>query len=175
MVYVRKANIGLLAGIVAGLVVGGIGGRIAMRIVALAIGQQPKFTVGTLAVLLVGTLLGTPPGLLYIAARKYLPGSGLRKGLVFGVLLLLIIGLPALLRPATGELVLSPRLGRILFGALFIPYGVAVEAAVERLDRYLPAAGQHRMAMALGVILLAIPCLMGLFAIVSLIFDIRLD
>ena len=85
----RWLVIGVLSGLVAGILVGGIGSRIAMRIVAYAAGTDPVFTAATMNMLIFGAFLGTPVGVLFVAVRRWLPGSGLRKGLAFGALLVL--------------------------------------------------------------------------------------
>src|SRR5215213_4038768 len=98
-------GLGLLAGLVAGAVAGGVGARVAMRVVALVAGHNRdgqltdadavvgQITLeGTLFLLGAGAYLGLPGGLLYVAVRRWLPGAGIRKGLAFGGLLLLLFG-----------------------------------------------------------------------------------
>ena len=104
----------------------GIGARVAMRIVADAIGKFGEFTIeGTLSIILLGIMLGSALGVLYVPVEPLLPGGPLVRGLVFGVALLVMLGLPMLLQPATGELALAPELGKRLFGALFVVEGVS--------------------------------------------------
>ena len=86
MRYIRAAGIGACAGLVGGLL-WGIGLRLAMRIMALLAGQSPEFSLGgTLIILLVGVFIGIPAGLIFVTIRKYLPGSGAWKSLMFGLL-----------------------------------------------------------------------------------------
>jgi len=167
--------IGLLSGAVAGLVIGGIGGRIAMRIVTDSLGKFPEFTVATLAVLLIGTWVGIPSGLLFTAARRYLPGPWFLKGLFFGIAFLLILGGPFFLRPPTGEFVLSPVLGKVLFAILVVLYGIVVAAVVQILERYLPDADKYHVAMLVGAALLAIPGLLGLVGLLQTFLQIPTD
>jgi hypothetical protein len=62
-----------------------------MRLIALALGLVPVFTLATLNVLLIGLSGSVATGLLLVAIRKYLPRNTLTKGLTFGVLLLLLL------------------------------------------------------------------------------------
>ena len=92
---------GVLVGLIAGLAVG-LGARIAMRIVALAAGIQPEFTMeGTLFILMSTAVMGAPLGPVFLAVRRWLPGSGRSKALSFGVLVLIFLGIPFLLGGAT--------------------------------------------------------------------------
>ena len=85
---------GLVAGLVAGVICG-VGARIAMRIAALAAGNETGFTLGgTVGVVFIPVVIGAPLGIIYVAVRRWLPGSGLRRGLVFGILFLLLGGVP---------------------------------------------------------------------------------
>jgi len=77
----RAATIGLLSGALAGLVAG-VGARLAMRLVAVAGGVPPGFGIpGTLTILFVALLYGIAGGLLFVAVRERLPGTGLAQGL----------------------------------------------------------------------------------------------
>lgn len=91
------AGKGVFSGLVAGIVVG-IGARVAMRIVALTAGIRPEFTIGGTLLILVSTAaFGMMLGLIFVAVRRWLPGSGLWKGLAFGLFLVLFIGVPYIL------------------------------------------------------------------------------
>ena len=138
---VRLMCVGVLAGAIAGLVTG-IGARINMRIIALATGLVPGLSLATLVILLTGILYGILPGMLYVAIKKYLPGSGLLKGVTFGLLGSLLLGLPIFLIPDSAANDLSigpPLLGRSLFTALPIVYGVILGLVEPWLTRTVPA------------------------------------
>lgn len=134
--YVKLAGIGLLSGIASGAVVLGVGGRLAMRLVALMASTPTGFTMGgTLEVIGTGTLMGAASGPLYVFLRQVVPSPRLVKGAAFGALL--FVCLVALPPPAARSAVsgighpLTPIL--FLFGALFVGYGLALAAVVERL------------------------------------------
>ena len=162
-VRLRLASLGILSGLLVGILMG-IAARIAMRIVALVVDQGLEFTVaGTLGIILVVSFSSVLLGLIFVAVRKYLPGAGLLKGLAFSGLVFLCIGIPfllGLLGPADEVAVGPPLLGRSLFGALFLIYGLAVEMIFERL---LSLTARWRARMLLAVALLALLSFIGLF------------
>ena len=134
----RLVSVGVLSGLMVGFAAA-LGARLVMRIIALAIGRAPQFNlIPTLGLLHVGFYFGILMGLLFVAIRKYLPGSGLTKGLAFGVLLLLLFVLLFFL-PPPGELLDTPLLGSILFSVLCLMTGIAETIAVAWLERFLPA------------------------------------
>ena len=159
----RLASLGILSGLLVGILMG-IAARIAMRIVALVVDQGLEFIVaGTLGIILVVSFSSVLLGLIFVAVRKYLPGAGLLKGLAFSGLVFLCIGIPfllGLLGPADEVAVGPPLLGRSLFGALFLIYGLAVEMIFERL---LALTARLRARTLLAVALLALLSLIGLF------------
>ena len=131
-------NVGVLSGLTVGLTAA-LGARLGMRIIALATGRVPQFTlVPTLGLLHIGFFFGIVMGLLFVAIRKYLPGGQLTKGLAFGVLLLLLFVLFFFL-PPPGELLDAPLLGSVLFAVLCLLTGLAEALAVAWLERSLPA------------------------------------
>ena len=146
----RIMSIGLLASLIASLIVG-IGARIIMRIVALTAHMPPGFSIeGTLNIVFIVLILGTIPGFVYALclfflssstkASKYLPAAFWR-GLAFGVLLLLIVGLPSVLIPLLPREDLSlgmPLLNRSMFAALPLIYGLTLGIAEKAFDHYLP-------------------------------------
>jgi len=140
----RAVGVGALAGMASGLVVAPLA-RIAMRIVALAAHVPVMFTVaGTLFIVLFITLIGAPLGVVFVAVKPYLPGPRFTKGLLFGLLLFLVAGVPFLLGAFglafVGEelLIGPPLLGRSLFGVLFLIYGIVVGMAEGWSERSLP-------------------------------------
>ena len=129
----------------------GIGARIIMRIVALTAHMTPGFSIeGTLKIVFLVFILGTMPGFVYALclfflssstkASKYLPSS-IWRGLAFGVLLLVILGLPSVLIPLLPREDLSlgiPLLNRSMFAALPLIYGLTLGVAEKAFDHYLP-------------------------------------
>jgi hypothetical protein len=146
----RILGIGFLASLIASFIVG-VGARIIMRIVILTAHMPPNFSVtGTLNIVLLVLLLGLVPGFVYALCMfilssspkisKHLPGS-LWRGLAFGVLLLVIGGLPSVLIPLLPKEDLNlgiPLLNRSMFAALPLIYGITLGGAEAILDRYLP-------------------------------------
>jgi hypothetical protein len=129
----RALTVGLLSGAAAGLVAG-VGARLAMRLVALAGDVTPAFTVGgTLTVLVTGLLYGIGGGVLYVAVRGRLPGTGAGGGLTFGLLVLLLFGPVYFLADQVGELHVAPVVGILTFAPLFVLGGTIIGAIAERL------------------------------------------
>src|SRR5450759_2517238 len=132
----RLASIAILSGLLVGILMG-IAARIAMRIVALVVNQGLEFTVaGTLGIILVVSFCSILLSLIFVVVKKYLPGSEHRKGLAFSALVFLFIGIPfllGLLGPPDEVSAGPPFLGRSLFGALFLLYGITLGAFFERL------------------------------------------
>jgi hypothetical protein len=144
-VDINRLGAGAAVGAVAGAVIGGIGARIAMRIVALLGEGQPSFTVGgTLLILIMGAVLGAIGGLGFAVASRVLQaimgdGTSTRRsiatGAVYGAALSVLVALPFFLAP-TGELSLAPPLvGAALFAWIPLAYGLALGAALPRIER----------------------------------------
>ena len=143
-------SMGLLASLIAGLMVG-IAARIIMRIVAVTAHMPPGFSIeGTLNIVFFVFMLGTIPGFVYAfsifflssstKASKYLPAAFWR-GLAYGVLLLVILGLPSVLIPLLPREDLSlgmPLLNKSMFAALALIYGLVLGGTEAILHRYLP-------------------------------------
>lgn len=145
----RRIGVGTLAGTIAGLLTA-IGARIAMRIVVLSTNQPPDFSIGgTLNILFIGTLAGLIVGLFFSAicvplidsprTKRFVPGP-LVRGLLICILLFLIVGLPNFLNtsPDNDLSIGPPYLGRSLFGALFLIFGLLLGVSEILLHRYLP-------------------------------------
>ena len=171
MRYIRTAGIGASFGLAAGLV-WGLAGRLAMRIMALVAGRPTEFSAGgTLLILLVGAFFGIPLGLLFIGVRRYLPGSDLRKSILFGLVVLLVLGYPFYLGPLRGETVLGHEtLAFVMFESLLVMFGVLIAAVASRLDRYTPLAGR-RLGKAVSFGLLAVPCGVELLVVALMIAE----
>ncbi len=103
--FARTVAIGALSGFVVGLIAGGVGSRLAMRVSGIL--TEPAFrsvltendnvvgeiTVGGTAMLiLLGGIFGAAGGLLYVAMRPWVAEAGRWRGLVFGVVILALLG-----------------------------------------------------------------------------------
>ena len=178
--HARLMCVGVLAGAIAGLVTG-IGARIFMRIIALAAGSVPGLSLATLSILLAGILYGILPGMLYVAVKKYLPGPGLLKGVTFGLLGSLLLGLPIFLIPDSSANDFSigpPLLGRSLFTALPIVFGVFLGLVEPWLTRSVPAPNTSEKKLvflysfvAILVFMAVLVALMLFLSTASLIFQ----
>ncbi len=166
MINLNTIRTGVLAGVLAGALIGGIGARLAMRIVALVNGSQPSFTVtGTLAILLVGAILGIPLGLLYVAVRRIWRWSDGWLGLLLGLALVLLLVVPLFASQRDGEFgLLSPLAGIALFGVLPVGFGLALAWLVPLLERRFAAAPARQIS----VVWLALFGLTALPALVSM-------
>ena len=155
--FMRKVSIGLRAGLVAGVVLG-IGARLAMRLVALASNRTAEISIeGTFGILLIGVIIGLISGLIFMAIRRYLPGSGRLKGLSFGILTFVVLAL--LLRtplreeidPAVAAGLLPTILGA--FGLAFIAYGFVLQAMVARL---ITRSGKTHLSLSSGLFIVLV-------------------
>jgi hypothetical protein len=121
-----------------------------MRIVALTAQLPLLFTAATFNIILFGFLLGLVAGMIYAVIlmglnsspkiRKHLPGP-VWRGLIFGVLILMLIGFPLLLGPSSpgDDLNLgNPILDRGMFAVLPLIYGITLGVAEAKLDRHIP-------------------------------------
>jgi hypothetical protein len=124
------------------------------------------FTAATFVLLRTGLYHGVLMGVLFVIIRRYLPGAWLVQGMVFGVLLFALALLPFVL-PFVGELEGAPVLGTVLFAVLFIVTGIAEAAAVEQLERRLPAP-LWRLPSLLGYGLLAA---VAVYTVLSFVVD----
>ena len=82
----RDWLVGLAAGASLGLVILGIGGRYGMRLIAVAAGQPPAFTIeGSIAVSLLGALAGAVAAAVFLLARVLFPTKRWMRGALFWV------------------------------------------------------------------------------------------
>ena len=139
----KAAAVGMLSGHLAAFVVTAIGGRIVMRIIAIADpSTQTEFTGGgTMTIAAFGFVgvgvVGALGGLLFVAVRRFLPGSWVQKGVVFSVLWLVVAGWLFFL-PIQFESFSDfdpPVLAMGLFAGLYFLYGVALAGLVKLLHR----------------------------------------
>ena len=99
----------ILGGVGVGAVVFGLGSRVAMRVVGMM--ASPEHTGEQTAFGIVGrvTLAGLFCGLLYLAARSLLPGGWMARGLIFGLFLLVPIGIIIITSSRSDFDLVSPR------------------------------------------------------------------
>jgi hypothetical protein len=112
-----------------------------MRIAALSTpGRRPEFSwEGTIFAGMTIFLLSFPFGLLFLLFRRFVRGSALRQGLLYGSLLLLMPGLPWLFTDVLkGEPITlgNPTVNRLLFGLLFVVYGLVVALITDWIERH---------------------------------------
>jgi hypothetical protein len=127
---------GVLAG-VGGALVSAVLARMAMRMVALAGNQPPIWTTqGIIEIALFASMLGAVIGPYYILIRRWVPGTGVRKGLTIGVMTWTLYGgmLVAEFTNIADEVGRGPGLlGVALLSAIVIGNGVVVEHLAGRL------------------------------------------
>ena len=134
---------GISAGFLSGLMLG-IGLRLAMRLVALAAGREPHFTLGgTLIIIMVGVVFGAVFGLLFAAMRQWFPGTTLAKGIGYGAVLLVLFWYP-FFEDARGDLknVLHPvviGVATSIVSMLWIGYAFVMVILLGRFERHWPA------------------------------------
>lgn len=134
---------GIISGAIVGAAIGGVGGRIVMRIVYLidqsSDGAKTDFATvgeitlgGTFSLMMLSTIAGIIGGFLYIALRRWLPLSGVPRGVFFGLLMAFGPGVIAL-----GEVdlqIFEPAVPVYwMFVALIVLYGVGVVMLTDRI------------------------------------------
>ncbi len=145
----RKADIGILSGLLGGLVIAAVS-RIAMRWVAIVdssgmeqAGVNTGFTGETIWLMIIVPLSAAKGGLIFVLIRGWLPGPRAMNGLAFGILVLLVIGVPLLFIDEAFSY--GPTATTLLFfGGLFVTFGIAVSAIVGGLERVWTADGRGR-------------------------------
>ena len=174
----RALRAGITSGATFGAVVGGVGGRIAMRLTFLLDqstdhaktgfgGTVGEITVGgTLGLMTFTTIAGVIGGSIYIAVRRWLPWSGLPRGVFFGLLMMFGPGVVAL-----GDVdleIFEPALPIFaMFVVLIVLYGVGVALVTDRLHAPPAVLPDLRMEFAARMVqcLLAVGlCVMAGFA-----------
>lgn len=128
-----------------------------MRVVALAGGEEPRFSIGgTLAVLAAFGVLSAPLGLAFVAWSRYLPRAGVWGGAGFGIgLFILVAGLTIVRRGGVGDLANHLVSGSALLGGLSVLHGVGLSIATEWVERWFPAPNRSvRSSLGLGSLLL---------------------
>ena len=127
---------GMLSGLAAGLIAGaitGIAARLVMRIIALALGATPIFTIhGTLTILKDGTVFGIIVGIIFGFFQPFFPGSVIKRGAKLGLSLAVVM---VILQYAGREMFAEAPLFVILplFAILPLMYGVMLGWIILRL------------------------------------------
>ncbi len=130
----RRLGTTLLLGAASGALFLGAGGRLVMRLVALATGRFPTFSVhGTLNVVLAGAIAGAVGGLILFALVRWLPKPPWLRGLTFSAICYLV-AVPGFRPPQ--PLVFA------LFAPAFLAYGFTVAILWARVVNR-PAPGQR--------------------------------
>lgn len=173
---VRLVLIGLVAGAAAGFLAGGVGSRLAMRAVTFLAGPEHRgelteaqaivgeVTVeGTGFLLVAGTFLGLPGGLLYLAVRSWLPGRAVTRGLAFGTWLLLVLGWVVIDGDNVDFRLFVPSAVSVgLFASLYLLFGLIVAPIAERLDRGGGGRPANRVLAFAGYVAIALAVAWGL-------------
>ncbi|MEX2552486.1 MAG: hypothetical protein WD627_05760 [Actinomycetota bacterium] len=164
---------GLLAGMVAGAVAG-LGSRLVMYAIRLmnsshigefthANSEVGRFTLdGTLALAIEGMFFGVQGAVVYLIVRRWIPGVGVIKGLLFG-LVLLVVGAPAVLDGNYEYFRFVPTWVAVaLFSLLYPLFGVVVSPLTERLGRGASGPPRNRRLAWSGYVVLGAILLLGL-------------
>jgi len=137
----------ILGGVGVGAVVFGLGSRVAMRVVGMMAspehtGEQTAFGIvgrvtlaGVVGLMVFGSIAGLFCGLFYLAARSLLPGSWVARGLIFGLFLLVPIGIIIITSSRSDFDLASPTLILAIFGGMILLDGLATAWVIERLGR----------------------------------------
>jgi hypothetical protein len=147
----------LLANIVSGALVLGLGSRVVMRVIAILAGPEHEgastgggnivgqITVkGSIGMLVPGAVGGVIAGLMYLVIRQWLPGGLIFRGLSYGVLTLVLFG-SFLLGDGRDFRFTAPGVQLVMFGALFLIYGLFASWWAERWGKGLPSQRPTRV------------------------------
>ncbi len=167
------------AGAIAGLLVGGGAGRIVMRLVAIMDpssdvartdfgGTAGEITLGgTLNLALITTMAGVAGGFAYMLLRRWIPGSGARRGLLFGLGVALGPAIINVNEDNPDLQIFEPVLVIVaMLWLLFLLYGLAVGWLADAFHPAPPASERRRTVMAVHGVLVAV---VGLFLIVNVV------
>lgn len=152
MKHIRYLAVGLLSGLLGGLA-WGIAARVAMRIVALAADQPTEFSIGgTLGIMIMGAVFGAPFGLLFATVRNRYPAFERRAGLLFGALVLLLLGVPFYLGPLSGEATPNNHALAVgIFAALLVGFGMFVTLVYRWLEQRIFGEAQYQIRTRYGL------------------------
>lgn len=145
----------MVAGIAAGAVAG-LGARVAMFVIRL---MNPSYNgvvthagyevgqisgSGTAALIFEGVFMGIPGAVMYLMVRRWIPGRGMQKGVLFG-LVLMVVTAPFVLDTGNYEFFryVPTSISVPLFALLYPIYGMVVSPLTERLGRGTQGPPRH--------------------------------
>jgi hypothetical protein len=140
--FLRMDAVMIGTAVLAGLALGAAL-RVAMRVVALT-DREPgtTFTVGgTIGILIFSVVISVPFAAIYLAVRRLLPSTLRARRVAFGLVLLVLPGVPFLLGFSEIREIGHPWLNRVMFGSVILVWGIAVSGAFEWLDRTIRRPG----------------------------------
>lgn len=157
------ASVALTTGVLAGVTVIGAGGRLAMRLIAVTAGDaaqgrttEAKEVVGQITVdgtigfvLFTGIFGGVIAATLFLLVRRFLP-AGRLGGVAFGLGLLVVLGTTVdPLRKQNPDFdIVGPGLVAVLvFTALAVGLGLAIEGLTARVSTWLPLLSTERRVL----------------------------
>ena len=145
--FAHFAKTVLVANTISGLIIGVLA-RLAMSLVTVAGGFSTtfpanQFTVaGTVNILLTPIFFGIPFAALLIGLRRFIPGTGRRKLLVYGFITFVFPGLLVLSDDSFYNSAANQTVGMLTFIPITFLYGLLIGVVVERLDRRAPVAAR---------------------------------
>jgi hypothetical protein len=182
------ATVGL-AGLATGILVGGIGARVFMRITAAAAADTAQGAVteadaivgritfdGTMAIVVfVGIGAGIAGAVLFAIFRPWLGWAGRLRGLAFGVVVFAVASATSdVLNPDNFDFALLEHRALVvsMIVALFLGFGLVMEAMFTMLDRRLPPGdAHHRKARSLYGAFTGLGMVIGALMITPLLFS----
>jgi hypothetical protein len=152
----RAVIVGLLSGTIVGIPLGVLN-RVYQRITAIVAEQHLEFTPeGSLGIVLVTVIpFAIPAGIAYVAIGRFLPSHQPAHSLTFGLLLLVVLGLPYLWAAPMGiNTTGNVWLNRAMYGSLPVLAGVALPVISGIVDRHVPTPTHRVGQMGYGALTL---------------------
>ncbi len=110
---------------------------------------------GTLSLVAEGLFYGLPGAVVYLVVRRWMPGQGLRKGLVFGGFLLVVAGAVVLDGNYEFSRYVPTWVSVGLFALLYPLYGLVVAPLTERVGRGAQGPPRNAAVAWSGYVILA--------------------
>jgi hypothetical protein len=132
-----------------------------MRLIGMAAGEEAQGTaptgeivgrftwLGTLGLVWFAVLVGIAAGLYYVWIRRFVPSSGLTKGLAFGGILLTTLAVELMLSDEFAFFE-PPILGVSLFALLPLVFGLVAVPVADRFVAAIPPRGEHPRRTEIG-------------------------